>query len=171
MLDNYINRIIDNYMHYKSCIPRNVKCPDSRFNPLFRKHKVSILFYLSGLSPLYIFCVTLLSRFLLWDFHLPQGIIQTFHHTNTLHRRVPCQDLVAPICHIMPHHHSIPACYLNRVPYQHIATSPCHTSISSRNTLDSLHHCIAPPYHTNIQSQHPTVLYQVALHHHYTTLP
>ena len=108
---------------------------------------------------------------MLWDFHLPQGIIQTFHHTNTLHRRVPCQHLVAPICHIMPHHHSIPACYLNRVPYQHIATSPCHTSISSRNTLDSLHHCIAPPYHTNIQSHHPTVLYQIALHHHYTTLP
>ena len=59
---------------------------------------------------------------------------------------IPYQHLVAPTCHIMLHHHSVPASYLTRVPYQHIAKTPYRTSISSRNTNDSLHHCIAPIY-------------------------
>ena len=129
-----------------------------------RRHKTSILLYPNSLSPLHCF-VHQLWPVLLWDVYLPQGIVSTSHHAITVHRRIPYQHLVAPTCHIMLHHHSVQASYLTRVPYQHIAKTPYRTSISSRNTNDSLHHCIAPIYHTNIQSHHATVLYQITLNH------
>lgn len=133
--------------------------------PYLRHHKTSILLYPNTHSLLYIVLGTSFDRFLLWDVYLPQGIVSTSHHAITVHRRIPYQHLVAPTCHIMLHHHSVPASYLTRVPYQHIAKTPYRTSISSRNTNDSLHHCIAPIYHTNIQSHHATVLYQITLNH------
>ena len=134
-----------------------------------RRHKTSILLYPNSLSPLHCFVRQL------WPVFALGYLSSTRYRINISprhYRAPPYQHLVAPTCHIMLHHHSVPASYLTRVPYQHIAKPPYRTSISSRNTNDSLHHCIAPIYHTNIQSHHATVLYQITLnHHHCTTLP
>ena len=140
--------------------------------PYLRHHKTSILLYPNSLSPLHCFGHQFWPVFALGCLSSTRYIVSASHHAITVHRRIPYQHLVAPTCHIMLHHHSVPASYLTRVPYQHIAKTPYRTSISSRNTNDSLHHCIAPIYHTNIQSHHATVLYQITLnHHHCTTLP
>ena len=86
------------------------------------------------------------SAFVRWDFCM----ILSHHTASPWHTSILSQPRALPTRRniTVPHRHLIP---------QHAwLTAP-------------LYH--ATVYHTNVQSHHPTVLFQITLHHHYTTLP
>ena len=106
--------------------------------PYLRHHKTSILLSQLTLS-FTLFWAPVLTGFCFGMFIFHKVSYQHLTTPLQCNRRIPYQHLVAPTCHIMLHHHSVPASYLTRVPYQH--TSQKHRTPPASHPATQTTHC------------------------------